>query len=1141
MPGRRPSYPAHLHPAMIVAVLTVILVSGIAGLFFLQSRLISSAGNHLAFAATGIAEHLASTLQERIALLKLLTASPVFHSSDVKTQSQMLERMQDAYPAFGWVGVVDHRGQVLTSTNPLASTTRLGEHPFSQSLHPSLGLHISKAQPLEELGGQLGLILAAPLKDAESAALKRTLIVCLRIAAFETWFKKTAQYLDQQWSSSVPIEWQLLTHQGQVLIDSRLRQEGQVSLLALDLPSAQLTVSGQSGFIQEEHRRRHVPVLTGFAPVHNSLHTPGNEWGVLVRADESDILPPIHTLLIQLTFAGALLLIPLVGMVLWSQRRLVQEVEHTALANLKYRSIFENAQEGIFQSTPDGSYLHANQALADLYGYHTPEDLMKGLTDLDHQLYVDSDRREEFQHLMQSEGIVKNFESQIVRRGSDCTKRWISENAQAVCDDKGELLYYEGTVLDITDRKHMEDTLREGEARVRSIINNVLDGLITIDEGGLIRSFNPAAERMFGYSEQEAIGQNVKILMPSPYQEHHDGYLANYLRTGQASIIGVGREVRGQRRDGEVFPLDLAVSETWRGGQREFIGICRDITTRKWNERLQATEHMVTKVLAEPSSQDSAIPQILRILCEVFGWDIGVLWTYDEANKRLARSSEWIRSIRKDDSGEPVDQRKTVSLGVGLPGCVFESRQFLWMSDSVAADPFPFSVETQGGPVTMAVGCPILIGKDCIGVLEFYGSRIQKSNLEGQTMLESVASQIGLRMKQVHIEKGRRHLEDQMRQTERLRGLGTLAGGIAHDFNNLLSPILGYAELSLQQTNQDHPVHRHIREVLIAGNRAKDLVRQIVNFSCQTPDVRKTLDLSQIIQEVLELLSSSMPPGIEIQKCLSAHACVIVADPSQMHQVVMNLLVNGIQAMQGNEGVLEIRLEEVDVHPSELSNYPGLRSGPYIRLCVKDQGIGMNPEIKNRIFDWHFTTKESGEGSGLGLAVVQNIIANHDGMIYVESATGQGSTFMVYLPKGQEFLTEETLAAQPISGIGRILFVDDEVTLCHLGQQFLEYLGYEVDVFTGSLEALKAIQADPLQYDLALVDYHMPVMDGIEFARELFKLRTDIPVILCSGFGRETFEVEARRIGVKKFLTKPFDLSQLGESIQEVLGELTIE
>jgi two-component system cell cycle sensor histidine kinase/response regulator CckA len=382
-----------------------------------------------------------------------------------------------------------------------------------------------------------------------------------------------------------------------------------------------------------------------------------------------------------------------------------------------------------------------------------------------------------------------------------------------------------------------------------------------------------------------------------------------------------------------------------------------------------------------------------------------------------------------------------------------------------------------------------------------------------------------------------RHLEAQLRETQKMEAIGTLAGGIAHDFNNLLTAIIGFTELAQYEMSQDAPTRRHLQEILTAGQRAKDLVQQLLTFSRHNVPQHQPLRLHLLVHETMRLLRATLPSTIDIRTSLNTTSGTVLADPTQLQQVLMNLGSNAGYAMRATGGVLEVRLDAVDLTPADTPPAPALPPGPYLRLTVRDSGAGMPAEVMARIFEPFFTTKETGQGSGIGLAVVHGIVTSHGGAITVASTLGQGTTFVIHLPSiAAEPPVATRSEGQMLQGHERILFVDDEEVLTDLWQELLAHMGYHVTAYTSSPEALAAFRATPHSFDLVITDQTMPHLTGEILAGELRHIRSDIPVILCTGYNPLIDAKRAAALGIDAFVLKPMAADDLARTIRQVFA-----
>jgi signal transduction histidine kinase/ActR/RegA family two-component response regulator len=386
-------------------------------------------------------------------------------------------------------------------------------------------------------------------------------------------------------------------------------------------------------------------------------------------------------------------------------------------------------------------------------------------------------------------------------------------------------------------------------------------------------------------------------------------------------------------------------------------------------------------------------------------------------------------------------------------------------------------------------------------------------------------------------ESDRERLEAQLRQSQKMEAMGTLAGGIAHDFNNILGAILGYGELAQQQSAPDTPLRRYIDNVMHAAGRAKALVDRILGFSRSGLGERAHVHIQSVIEETLELIAASLPADIRLEKTLIAGDAALIGDSTQLHQVAMNLCTNAVHAME-HGGILNVLLARVDLAEAQSLSRGTLSPGPYIRLVIEDTGIGIPPNVVERIFDPFFTTRGVGKGTGLGLSLVHGIVTDLGGAIDVKSAIGEGTRFEIWLPVTADVGKPATTTAvrELARGHGEtVMIVDDEPTLVALAEEMLAGLGYEPVGFQSSPKALEVIQATPERFDLVLTDEAMPELVGTELAREIRLLRPDIPIILMSGHGGAPLEHRAAAIGVKEVLHKPLQRVDLAESLARAL------
>ena len=688
---------------------------------------------------------------------------------------------------------------------------------------------------------------------------------------------------------------------------------------------------------------------------------------------------------------------------------------------------------------------------------------------------------------------VSPLEHRIIHR--DGSIRWVRNTTVQHYDEQRKLIAYDGMITNITERKQAEEELRASEARLRQIIDLVPHMIFVKDWEGKYLLVNKAVAEGYNTSVSGLTGKYHNDFHPV------ENELQDMLRDDR-EVIMKGKmkfipeepytDVHGNLRILQVtkVPFHIFGDKTLA-----VLGVAIDITERKRvEESLRESEARLDLALR------SAHMGVWRLelienkhhfddqVCHLLGIDPA---------KFTGTAEQFYKAVHPDDR-----EMLMAALARSIEHDVLYETEYraVWPDSSV------HYLRARGKLYRDEAGRPTEINAVLWDVTEVKSA-----------------------------EKEREKLEAQLRQSQKVEAIGMLAGGIAHDFNNILQPIIGYTEMELLELPPTSPMRESLEQVLNASLRAKELVKQILAVSRSTEEEQRIpIDISSIIKEALKLLRSSLPTSIEVRQ--NIREGLALADPTQIHQVLMNLCTNALHAMDG-KGILEVRLSPVDLSESDLADQYifDLKPGPYLRLEVSDTGCGMDAETMERIFDPYFTTKEVGKGTGLGLAVVSGIVRRHEGAITVRSEPGKGTRFSIYIPRLDAQSEGTRQVDGPLQrGSERLLFVDDEPAIMEMGTSILKRLGYKVTSQTDSVKALEVFRSSPDEFDLVITDYTMPKLTGLDFAREVLRIRPDIPVLLCTGFSEKLTPDSLKAPGMG-LLMKPYNMRQISEAVRKIL------
>ena len=769
-----------------------------------------------------------------------------------------------------------------------------------------------------------------------------------------------------------------------------------------------------------------------------------------------------------------------------------------------YRSLLHYMHEGILVIAPDYVITDVNKKFLEETGYDRAEVVGKKCYHISHG--YDGPCRE-FGEVCQLETVILTSEPRQCRHEhlrADGSKEWVDILISPLKDEKGNVTHVIQSIRDVSDQIAVEKALLESEFRYLSLFQSSQEAIFLIN-GEDITDCNPATERLFECELNELIGNSIFHFCP---ESQPDGTNTRWKGTQYVSLTVNGAPQRFEwvftTKAGKLLEVEISLSRIHIGGQSHLLTMVWDIgDLKKAQEILRQERRRLADIL-----DGSPVPTfVINRKHRVVHWN---------------RSCEYITGLTRESVLDQPLNLKTLHDGK-QPLVVAEL--ILEMSDSEILDRYRQirKNDTYADAFEFTGHITVKGEKRIVSIL---ASRLRDSRGD---LIGAIQCAQDITEKE--------QLQKQLLQSQKMEAIGTLAGGIAHDFNNMLFPIIGYTEMAITKIPEDNPARRYLGQVYQAANRARDLVQQILTFSRKSEQERRPLRIHPVVKEALKLLRASLPASIEMSQNIDGNCSPILADPVQIHQLIMNLCTNAYHAIGSKGGKLEVTMTEEMVDSSDLPGIVNFKTGEYIRLSVRDTGKGIPQDVLKRIFEPFFTTKAPGEGTGMGLAVVHGIVNNHGGHIQVESEPGQGSVFTVYFPKYEN----ETAPPEPPSivnvpgGDERVLLVDDEEQIILLIEDILTSIGYSVTVCRKSQDALDVFMERPDDFDLVITDQTMPNIQGTELAEAMLKIRPDIPIILGTGYKETGTWERAKKLGIREVFTKPVSGSDLAGIVRTVL------
>ncbi|MCF8119628.1 MAG: PocR ligand-binding domain-containing protein [Deltaproteobacteria bacterium] len=823
-----------------------------------------------------------------------------------------------------------------------------------------------------------------------------------------------------------------------------------------------------------------------------------------------------------------------------------------------WQSLLMTAPIGIYVSTPEGRLVYANSALARIFGYDSPSEMIRVIKDTGAQLYADPEDREEMKRFLEQNERL-DHECRFLRR--DGTLFWASYNARAVRDQKGGMVYFQGFLLDITDRKQERESLK----KARFAMDSARDSILWVDDQGDIVYANDSACTSMGYTREELLSLKVFDIDPDFPPDKYEQHKEQMKRQGSMFF-----ESRHRTKDGRLFPVEVSTNYFRFNDRYLACAFDRDITERK-----RAEEAIEKRIMALTRPLDVAEDIVLEDLFNLSdlqhiqdlfakAWGVGALITLPDGTPVTQPSNFTYfcgEFIRKTEKGSRKCQESDAMLGRHNPSgpiihtCLSAGLWGAGASITVGGRHIANWLIGQVRNETQTRDRIIEYAREIGAEETAFCEAFDKVPVMSRKKFEQIAYSLFALANQLsttayqniqqarfisdrkRAEAEREKLQEQLLQSQKLEAVGTLAGGVAHDFNNMLGAITGYAELTLAEMDPADPSRRNLERILDAAQRSANLTRQLLAFARKQTIEPIAIDLNESVEATLKMIRRLIGENIELAWLPGPGQCTVKMDSSQLDQILVNLCVNAKDAI-ADVGRVTIETDTVSFDPSQVTSYGDMEPGEYVLLALSDDGCGMDKETLKHIFEPFFTTKGLGQGTGMGLATVYGIVKQNQGFINVYSEPGQGTTFRIYLPLNAGDAGEtrpETDEAIPQSRGETILIVEDDPGILEMSTMLLKRLGYAVLSANTPGEALGIATEESAEIHLIITDVVMPEMNGRELVERLQTARPEMKSLFMSGYTADVIAPQGVLDRGLNFIQKPFSLRDIAAKIRMVL------